>query len=119
MLDGFRLRGLMHPVTDQFDAPFFYDDERATFFITPDERVEKVAIFTGFYVPVEPPAKVEVPPLYEKPKAPDPIGPVSNPFEASINARYDNTIASNAVFHFDGVNFDARGPVTAGKTILQ
>jgi hypothetical protein len=118
LANGFRVRTLMHPVENQWEAPIFYNDEHSIFFISPDERVELVAEYTGYFwndiVATIPPANIWIPPLYERPVKPDPIGPISNPLIELIHPNYDLAISDNNAFVFAGTAFDARGIATKG-----
>jgi hypothetical protein len=119
LYDGFRVRPIMHPVQSQWEAPLFYSDELSVFFVIPDERVETVLEYDGFYwndVPgvFIPPHDIWIPPVYEPPIIKDPKGPVinPNPLEAVVNQHYVQTISDNKIFVYRGTAFDARGSVT-------
>ncbi len=118
MPDGFRVRPLMHPTANQWDAPLFYSDERAVFFINPAERIIMVRDYQGYFyndtasIPIE---KIKIPPLYETPVIKDPIGPVVNPLTKVINSNFERVITDNKQFVFGGAAFDARG--LAGKEV--
>src|SRR6266536_1747067 len=49
MWNGFKVRPVMHPTENQWEAPLFYSDERSIFFIAPDERVDLVADYEWYY----------------------------------------------------------------------
>ncbi|MDQ1833709.1 neuraminidase-like domain-containing protein [Massilia scottii] len=118
MLDGFRIRPLMQPVANQWNAPLFYSDERALFFINPTEKVEMVSDFNGYYdlgdITI---GTVEIPPLYEIPVViiKDPLGPVANPLIQVANQNFERVITDNRQFSFNGAVFDARGMAQGGK----
>jgi hypothetical protein len=65
---------------------------------------------------VIPPLNIKIPPLYERPVIPDPIGPISNPLVDLIHPNYDRAISDNNQFAFGGAAFDARGIATKGAT---
>ena len=114
MAPGFRVRPLMHPTENQYEAPLFYSDERGVLFVEPTERIESIAHYTGYFwndipamaIPVD---KIKIPPLYEQPVVRDPLGPVENPLVKVINPNYERAISGNSQFAYGGVAFDARG----------
>jgi hypothetical protein len=115
LADDFRVRPIMHPVANQWQAPLFYSDEHSVFFIGADERVNLG--FGGFYwnesdAVLVSPERIEIPELYEKPAIEDPVGPVINPLENLINPYYEQVINNNSVFVYRGTAFDANGVVT-------
>ncbi|CUI02904.1 hypothetical protein BN2497_585 [Janthinobacterium sp. CG23_2] len=118
MLDGFRIRPLMQPVANQWNAPLFYSDEQALFFINPTEKVEMVSDFDSYYdlgdITIGP---VEIPPLYEIPVViiKDPLGPVANPLIQVASQNFERVITDNRQFSFNGAVFDARGMAQGGK----
>ncbi|MEA2964892.1 MAG: hypothetical protein QOI46_4990, partial [Alphaproteobacteria bacterium] len=121
LADGFRVRTVMHPVENQWEAPVFYNDEHSIFFVRPDERVDMVWKHNGYFwndIPaqVTPPINIKIPPLYERPVIPDPIGPISNPLADLIHPNYDRAISDNNQFVFGGAAIDARGIATKGAT---
>jgi hypothetical protein len=114
MQDGFHVRPLAHPTVNQWDAPLFYSDERAVFFINPAERIDMMRDYSGFYwndAIVQPADKIKIPPIYETPVTviKDPIGPVVNPLINVANPNFERVITDNKPFAFGGVAFDARG----------
>jgi hypothetical protein len=120
--DGFRVRPLMQRVENQWEAPLFYNDERSIFFISPDEHVDMVNKYNGYFwndlgVLTIPPERVKITPLYEQPVIPDPIGPVINPLVDLIHPRYERAISDNTQFAFGGTMFDAQG--IAAKQVMQ
>lgn len=116
MLNGFRVRPVMHPVENQWEAPFFYTDEHSVFFVSADELVRSIAIREpGYYldfvdVGVRDRIK-KIPKIYEKPVIPKPGDPVIKPWVDVINTDYKTIITDNSTFEFGGVTFDARGRV--------
>lgn len=112
MSDGFRVRALMHPTANQWEAPLFYSDERSILFIDPAERIELVAHYNGFYwnEAVAVAGLVDkVPPLYQQPIIKDPLGPIENPLLTVINPNYDRVITDNTQFTYAGASFNASG----------
>jgi len=108
---GHNIRPVMHPVANQWEAPFFYADEHSTFFVTPDERVETF-ISARPYVPMPDPVATlpKIPDLREKPAIVNPLDPVWNPPWADfVKPNIDNVISDNVTFEFDGVAFGALG----------
>jgi hypothetical protein len=106
--DGFRLRTVMHPIDNQFEAPLYYDDDHATFVLTPAERVIYVPEYRGYYYN-DNPVIVHIPPIYEQPQLPDPAGPVENPLGTLIDPGYANVITDNRAFSYGGATFTAGG----------
>ena len=120
--DGFRVRPLMQRVENQWEAPLFYNDERSIFFISPDEHVDMVSKYDGYYwndlgVLTIPPDRFKITPLYEQPVIPDRIGPVINPLVDLIHPRYERAISDNTQFAFGGTLFDAQGIATKGAML--
>jgi hypothetical protein len=117
MLDGFRVRPVMHPVENQWEAPFFYTDEHSVFFVSGEELLGSILVLDGYYddffEPIDKDRLREIPKLTEKPVIPKPgdPGPVIVPFENVINPNYRAVIANNSTFEFAGASFDARGRV--------
>jgi hypothetical protein len=116
MSDGFRVRPLMHPVENQWEAPLFYSDERSVLFLSPDERVQTVPHYSGYFwndvaAYALPPDEMKIAPIYEQPVIKDPIGPVVNQLQNLVNPNYERVINDNHAFVFGGVSFDARGVV--------
>ncbi len=112
--EDFGVRPAMHPVENQYEAPAFYSDEHSVFFMSPHERIESVLKYDGYFWSgmagvFVPPEKVRIPPLYEQPVLPDPIGPVVKPLETFINPQYQRAISDDNVFVYRGTPFDARG----------
>jgi hypothetical protein len=107
---GFNVRPAMHPVENQWEAPFFYADEHSTFFVKPDERVFDFSRVVD-YVPIPfDPVVVEIPPLFEQVVVPNPRDPIWDPDWASlVNPNIKNVIGENVSFELDGVQFGALG----------
>jgi hypothetical protein len=119
MLNGHQIRPLMHPVENQWEAPLFYSDEHSVFFISPDEHVDLVRHYDGYFwndliVATVPPDRLKIPPMYEEPVIPDPIGPIAHPLVDLINPQYEHAIGDNSQFAFGGTSFDAQGIAMKG-----
>jgi ABC toxin N-terminal region/Neuraminidase-like domain/Salmonella virulence plasmid 28.1kDa A protein len=116
MLDGFRVRPLMHPVENQWEAPIFYSDEHSVFFLSAKESIREV--LGGYYVDVfselEDVDIKNIPNIYETPVKPKPGDPVMSPFVDVIDENFKTVIVSDAPFEYAGVTFDARGRVGSG-----
>jgi hypothetical protein len=116
MLDGFRIRPLMHPVENQWEAPIFYSDEHSIFFLSARESIREV--FRGYYVDVfsqlEDVDIKNIPTIYEAPVKPKPGDPVMSPFVDVVDENFKTVIVSDAPFEYGGVTFDARGRVETG-----
>jgi hypothetical protein len=116
LLDGFRVRPVMHGVENQWEAPFFYSDEHSIFVVQGDEVVWNESWFDVFY-DVGPAIhfKVdEVPKYYEKPVIGKPGDPVINPWEAVVNPNFTQVIKGSDTFVYEGVAFDAKGRAGIG-----
>ncbi len=108
---GYNVRPVMHPVANQWEAPFFYADEHSTFFVAPDERVETFNN-VPVYVPTPDPLilNIVIPGLVERPVVVNPIDPVWNPpWREFVSPTIGNVISDNVTFKFDGVAFGAVG----------
>lgn len=119
MLNGFRVRPQVHPTANQWEAPLFYSDERAIFFMNPEERVDLIFDYDGYYwndAVVKPAHTIKVPPLYEVPVIveKDPIGPVVNPLTKVVNSNFERVISDSKHFAFGGVAFGAQGMIKKG-----
>jgi hypothetical protein len=134
MFNQFRLLILRHVIENQWEAPFFYEDEQNTFFVTQDEEVVRdVRIFDGYYdfgVVTKP--KLELPKLVEEPIPgwPPKKGGfidkgelVSNPWDMhknlfDRNENFKRIVADPGAFSFgDGV-FTPGGKVAGGMKNL-
>ncbi|MEY2512820.1 MAG: hypothetical protein QOJ89_178, partial [bacterium] len=112
--NGFRVRPLLHPVENQWEAPLLYSDEHAVFLLQGDEVVWSRAWLDTFY-DVGQAIKVkleDLPPLYEKPLKPDLGDPVIDPWVDVVNPNFTTIIKDNAPFAFAGATFNARGQVS-------
>jgi hypothetical protein len=107
---GFNVRPTMHPVENQWEAPFFYADEHSTFLVNPSEQVYDFTLI-DVYVPI--PIDVvalEVPPLVQQVAVPNPLDPIWNPgWMQLVNPNIRNVIGANVSFPLDGVQFGALG----------
>jgi hypothetical protein len=107
---GFNVRTAMHPVENQFEAPFFYADEHSTFLLQPDETLRSFVQIVD-YVPVATdPIKINVPILVEQLAGPNPRDPIWNPpWTNLVNLNLKNVIGNTDPFELDGVQFNALG----------
>jgi hypothetical protein len=115
LLGGFRLRPLMHPIDNQWNAPFFYSDEHSLFSVEAREVIWDRSWLDIFY-DTGPSIAFdidEIPPVYEKPVIPNRGDPVINPWENVVNQNFETIITDNVPFTFDGKTFDANGGGTA------
>jgi hypothetical protein len=115
LLDGFRVRPLMHPVENQWEAPLFYNDEHGIFVAQGAERVWDESWLEVLYDPgpvvlLDPD---DIPPLYEQPEIPDKGDPVIDPWVDVVNPNFTTIIKDNTTFAFDGASFDAKGRIGA------
>lgn len=108
LVDGFRVRPtLQHGVSNPWEMPMFYTDERSVFFVTGDEQLYRKGKFHYYDDLIVDGATIHLPPLYEqpvKPKIPKLGDPVFDPTWAV-------QIPGNTVFVFGGTMFDAGGAV--------
>ncbi|WP_028978199.1 neuraminidase-like domain-containing protein [Sporocytophaga myxococcoides] len=114
-IGSFQLFPMRYKVTgNQWEAPFFYRDERSIFYGQPDEELVPIKDFTGYYdfgILTVPPIK-EIPQLAEKPKFKDPKGPVVNPWDGlaiTSNPNYTVILPSTDIFSLGKVNFGVDG----------
>jgi hypothetical protein len=107
---GFNVRTAMHPLENQFEAPFFYADEHSTFLVHADETV-RTFLDVVDYVPVAvDPIKIEVPVLVEQLAGLNPRDPIWDPaWSQLVNPNLKNVIGNTDAFEFDGVQFNALG----------
>jgi len=108
LVDGFRVRPtLQHGVSNPWEMPLFYTDERSVFFVTGDEQLYHEGKGRYYDDLVVDGGMLHLPHLYEepvKPKIPKPGDPVFDPTWAL-------QIPGNTVFVFGGTTFDAGGAV--------
>jgi hypothetical protein len=123
LFSGFNLLPLRHPVVNQYQAPFFYNDERSIFFVQPTEKdITPLWKYVGYYdiglVQVN--AAVKIPPLLEKPVAyvppeeivkgvGDPIFDPWNTLQNTVNPNFDKILPGTASFAFDKSSFSVGG----------
>ncbi|MFF3871891.1 neuraminidase-like domain-containing protein [Streptomyces sp. NPDC001978] len=108
LVDGFRVRPtLQHGVSNPWEMPLFYTDERSVFFVTGDEQLYHEGELRYYDDLIVDGGMLHLPHLYEepvKPKIPKPGDPVFDPTWAL-------QIPGNTVFVFGGTTFDAGGAV--------
>lgn len=115
---GLRVRPLMHPTENLFEAPFFCSDEHSVFFVQPDETVvtERERYYIDDFVPVFDGMVPKIPEYHYtpvKPLPPRPGDPV--PWIQDLDPYVSNVIANNDVFVFDGTKLGAAGPVQSRR----
>jgi len=64
---GFNVLPLNHPVSNQFEAPVSYTDERSTLFVQPSEAIEYVSDFNGYYPYFPDKPLIIIPPILREP----------------------------------------------------
>lgn len=113
---GMRVRPILQPAENQWEAPWFYSDEHGTFFVAPDEFVREFVDVDEFFWPLKPfkPDIGKYTELYEQPVIPNPLDPVwnPNPLVEVVNPNFRVVLPVNSSFDFEGVAFDARGIAT-------
>jgi hypothetical protein len=102
---GFRVLPLMHPTENRWEAPMHYADERSTFFIIPDEHIDLVAHYAGYFYN-DVPAITVAPNIIQIPS-------VQSQPVASLRGQ---TISNGRTFIYDGVRFAANGAATSTMT---
>lgn len=108
---AWRVIPAMHPVENQWQAPFFYQDEHHTFFVQGTERIDRFTTLDSY---LDLPAISQIPIHHAIPELIDhPVGPepgwdpsISPPLGAGIVKVLD----SEVTFPFAGVPFRAAGP---------
>jgi hypothetical protein len=113
LLEGFRVRPILAPVENQWEAPFIYSDEHSVFIVQGDELVWDKGWFDHFYDP-GPIAQTEIkdiPQLYEEPVILDKGDPVIHPWVEVVDPNYTTIIKDNTAFDFEGTMFNATGRV--------
>lgn len=114
LVDGFRVRPtLQQGVSNPWEMPLFYTDERSVFFVTGEEQLYHEGKFHYYDELVIDGATLHLPPLYEQPvksKIPKPGDPVIDPTWAL-------QIPGNTVFVFGGSTFDAGGAVKKQQSL--
>lgn len=112
LVDGFRVRPtLQRGVSNPWEMPLFYTDERSVFFVTGDEQLYHEGRFHYYDELIVDRDMIPLPRLYEKPvkpKIPTPGDPVLDPAWAL-------RIPGNTAFVFGGTTFDAGGAVKKQK----
>ncbi len=110
MYDGFRLLPTWHVTDNQWEAPFFYNDEHSTFQVTPSERITLTLVdYHDYYDLGSLIDHLNIPPLEENGYKPDPLGPISDLFEKYTAPSYTMTLPGSGVFMFDQVAFGSAG----------
>jgi len=111
LLNGFRVRPLMHPIDNQWNSPFFYSDEHSVFSVEAREVIWDDSWLDIFYDNGPSPVFTidDIPPVYEKPVISNRGDPIINPWEASVDPNFKTIIKDNVAFRFDGAVFDAGG----------
>jgi hypothetical protein len=113
-IQGWSVRTVMHPVENQWEAPFFFADEHATFHVQPDERHTSF-IDIDWYVPLtpmEPEVVFNIPPLYEEVVVPNPRDPIWNPqWRELVSPTITKVLGHGKAFDLDGTTFGIQGLV--------
>lgn len=108
LLDGFRVRPVLHDSFNQWELPMFYTDERSVFFVRGDERTYSNIVIPPYFAEdliLHAPLLEKLPTIVEipiKPVIPKPDDPVVNP-------PYQILLPGNNEFEFGGTIFDAGG----------
>lgn len=135
LYDGFRVLPLRHQVENQYQAPFFYQDEQSVFLAQPTEvDTPPLWVYLGYYdigVYVAPAYKLNIQQLVERPVIilppkkgiPDPGQPVVNPgaWEQVItqaNENYSVVLPSAGNFSYDQATFGIGGKLNSLQTAL-
>ena len=113
LVDGFRVRPVLHEGANPWELPLFYSDERSVFFVVGDESVYRG--LPHYYVDdmVLGGAVLHLPELYEEPVRPK----IPNPGDPVINPTWSIQIPGNTVFVFAGTEFNAGGAVGTSRQL--
>jgi hypothetical protein len=101
----------LHPIDNQWNAPFFYSDEHSLFSVEAREVIWDDTWLDVFYDNGPSPVYTidHIPPVYEQPVIPNRGDPVIDPWETSVNPNFKTIIQDNVAFRFGGAVFDAGG----------
>jgi hypothetical protein len=107
---GWNVRTVMHPVENQWEAPFFYADEHSTFHVEGDETHRTIRD-VDVYVPIDTGrVPIHVDEVYEEVVIPNPRDPIWNPeWKQMVNPQIKTVLAADVAFELDGKRFDALG----------
>lgn len=107
---GWNVRTVMHPVENQWEAPFFYADEHSTFYVEGDESHRTIDVIDE-YVPIAVgTAPIHLDDLYEEVVIQNPRDPIWNPaWKQLVNPQITTVLATDVTFELDGTRFDALG----------
>ncbi len=105
LVDGFRVRPVLHDGANPWELPLFYTDERSVFFVSGDEQ--QFTESTGYFVDnfVLDASVLVIPPLKEVPV----LTEVKHPHDPVVNPQWAVQVPGNTQFVFDGTTFDAGG----------
>jgi ABC toxin N-terminal region/Neuraminidase-like domain/Salmonella virulence plasmid 28.1kDa A protein len=107
---GWNVRTVMHPVENQWEAPFFYADEHSTFYVEGDESHRTIPEIDE-YVPIAiGTVPIHVDEVYEEVISPNPRDPIWNPeWRQLVSPQFTTLLPADVSFELDGVRFDALG----------
>jgi Neuraminidase-like domain len=112
LLDGFRVRPVLHDGANPWELPLFYTDERSVFFVTGDEQ--QYSEFPHYYaddVVLNAAALQRAPLVREEPVK----SVIPKPDDPVINPQWAVQLPGNATFEFAGATFDAGGAVAESR----
>jgi hypothetical protein len=100
----------MHPVENQWEAPFFYADEHSTFYVEGDEHHRTIDLVDE-YVPIAiGTVPIKIDDLYEDVVIPNPRDTVWNPeWKRLVDPNFKTVLPADMAFELDGQRFDALG----------
>ncbi|MDP8930020.1 MAG: neuraminidase-like domain-containing protein, partial [Actinomycetota bacterium] len=120
---GLTARPVMHPVANQWNAPFFYSDQHSTFHVQPQETIRSGFVLVNDYAPMELVPVMDWESVWEMPEERldprEPIGPIDpldpvDPLErivqpevmVAISETMHNVLPGASSFVLDGHTFD-------------
>jgi hypothetical protein len=107
---GWNGRTVMHPVENQWEAPFFYADEHSTFYVEGDEQ-HRTFNRVDEYVPIAVGTiEIKVDEIHEEVVIPNPRDPIWNPeWKYLVDKNITTVLPADVSFELDGQQFDAMG----------
>ena len=100
----------MHPVENQWEAPFFYADEHSTFYVQGDETHRTIRKVDEYIPWVTGTTEIHLDDVYEEVIVDHPLDPIWNPpWKRLVNPQITTVLAADVSFELDGKRFDVLG----------
>jgi hypothetical protein len=115
LVDGFRVRPVLHDGANPWELPLFYTDERSVFFVSGDEQQYRERLHYFVDDVVLDASVVQIPPLQEVPV----ITQIKHPDDPVINPQWAVQLPGNTQFVFDSTTFDAGGAAAPKQQLHQ